>query len=344
MVENKDLKTPEEITENDTLTEDTQEAAVEATEETSAETAEEATAEAAEEAAAEAVKDAEAEAVEETEIAPSPVSKKPLIQKTIVISIVIVVIAALAALVIKLFFNNDITGTWHLVRQIQVMDDNATSDEATKTLDVDYYFTFESDGTVKSTIGTVTGKGTYTTAKNEDGKTVVTVTLSDLLTQYFLDGEYTVELSGNIFTGRTMTFTSVENTEKTYEFTAEAYSAPEIKREDDFTGNDDIVGRWVNSTGEYTLIYEFNKDGTAKYYETAMTINPYTYTPVSINIEMSGIYTVKDDTVTISYIVLEQSDKDMKFRLDGDTLYINDYPFVREGAATPDQVAAAQAQ
>ena len=27
-----------------------------------------------------------------------------------------------------------------------------------------------------------------------------------------------------------------------------------------------------------------------------------------------------------------------------DTLYINDYPFVREGAATPDQVAAAQAQ
>ena len=96
MDENKDLKTPEEITENDTLTEDTQEAAVEATEEASAETAEEATAEAAEEAAAEAVKDAEAEAVEETEIAPAPVSKKPLIQKTILISIVIVVIAALA--------------------------------------------------------------------------------------------------------------------------------------------------------------------------------------------------------------------------------------------------------
>ena len=356
MDENKD-KTTEELTENEVLAEDTQtaeQAAGEINEETApVEEAAAETADNAEEAIAETADEA-AETAEGTEAAQEVTDgaealaegkapkKKPVLQKTIVISLVIVCLAAVAAVVVGLFLNNDVTGTWHLVRQVQVISDNATSDEATENLDVDYYFTFNNDGTVTATIGTVTGKGTYTTSKSEDGKSVVNMNLYDTLTQNFLNGDYNVEFSGNIFTGKKMKFTSPDNGEKTYEFESASYKAPEIKREGDFEKKDELVGKWIYSTGEFKLIYEFNADGTAKYTEQAMTINQFTYTPISVDIEMSGIYSINDDTVTISYFLLEQSSKDITVKADGDVLYINNFPFIREGAATPDQVQQSQ--
>lgn len=345
MDENKDFTTPENINEEEAAE------AVTAAEESAQESVAETT-EAVEEAAEETTETVE-EAVEsgtelpneftvvseneEADALPAPAKKKPILMKTIVISIVIVVLAAITALAIKLFVNNSVSGTWHLVREVQVMDDNATSDEATHPLNVDYYFDFKDDGTVSSTIGTVTGTGTYKESKDENGKTVVTMDIYDTLTQYFLNGNYTAEISGNFFTGKTMKFTSVDNPEKTYDFESAKYTAPEIKREGEFTPNDDIVGKWTYSTGEFTLVYEFDKNGNAKYTEKAMSINPYTYQPMNIDISMSGIYNVSDSTVTITYFFLEQSDRDMQFRLDGDTLYINDYPFTKDGAATKDQ-------
>ncbi len=358
MDENKDLKTPENLTETEKPAEDTQEITQPEAEE--AQTAVEAE-------AADAVADSEQDgennapteqdgetaalteqdgetAADEAE-AVQPVSKKkPILQTTIIISIVIVAIAVLTTLAVRLFFNNDITGTWHLVRQVQVMDDAATSDEAVKTLDVDYYFDFKNDGSVSSTIGTVSSTGTYSTSKDENGNSVVSINNYDVLTQYFLEGDYTVELSGNVFTGKKMTFTSVSSPELSYEFESSSYKAPKIEREEEFTLNDDLVGKWSYSTGEFNLVYQFNKDGTAKYIEQAMSINPYTYSYVNIDISMSGIYTVNDGSVTISYYLLEQSNKDITFRLDGDTLYINDYPFTKDGAATVDQAQTAAAQ
>ena len=265
-----------------------------------------------------------------------------MLQKTIVISLIIVCLAAIAAVVIGLFFNNDVTGTWHLVRQVEVSSEAATSDEAGNKLNVDYYFTFNKDGSVTSTIGTVTGKGTYTMSKDENGNNVINMNMYDTLTQYFLNGDYTVEYSGNIFTGKKMKFTMADNAERNYEFESASYKAPELKREGEFEKNDELVGKWVYSTGEFNLIYEFKEDGTAAYTEQAMTINPYTYTPINVDIEMRVIYSVKDSTVTISYYFLEQSDKDITVKADGDVLYINNYPFVREGAATPDQLQQAQ--
>ena len=343
MDENKD-KITEGLTENEALTEDTQNAeqvAEELTEEAAqveeavAETAEE-TAEAAAETAdnAEEAVDGATEEVTETaedtaeavtdEAALSEIEapkKKPMLQKTIVISLIIVCLAAIAAVVIGLFFNNDVTGTWHLVRQVEVSN---------------------KDGSVTSTIGTVTSKGTYTMSKDENGNNVINMNMYDTLTQYFLNGDYTVEYSGNIFTGKKMKFTMADNAERNYEFESASYKAPELKREGEFEKNDELVGKWVYSTGEFNLIYEFKEDGTAAYTEQAMTINPYTYTPINVDIEMRGIYSVKDSTVTISYYFLEQSDKDITVKADGDVLYINNYPFVREGAATPDQLQQAQ--
>lgn len=352
MDENKD-KITEELTENEALTEDAQaieETAAEAAEdltETVDETAEdvssavEETIETVDESADDtlAQTEGETEVSANQEIAPK---KKPMLQKTIVISLIIVCLAAVAALVFGLFFNNDVTGTWHLVRQVEVGSEAATSDEADNTLNIDYYFTFNNDGSVTSTIGTVASTGTYTMSKNEDGKSVINIDIYDTLTQYFLNGDYTVEYSGNIFTGKKMKFTMSDNEERSYEFESASYKAPELKREGEFEKKDEIVGKWIYNTGEFNLIYEFNADGTAKYTEQAMTINPYTYSPINVDIEMNGIYDINDDTLTISYFFLEQSSKDITVKADGDVLYINNYPFTREGAATPDQVQQAQ--
>ena len=353
MDENKD-KITEELTENDALAEDTQdtkqaaeEAAAEVTED--AAQAEEAAAEVTEDAAqaeeaaadtAESTKEAADEAGTAGETAAA--EKKPVLQKTIIISLIIVVIAAICAVSIALFFNNDVTGSWHLVREVDVSSKAATSDEAKDKLNVDYYFNFNSDGTVESTIGTVTSKGTYSAYKNDEGKSVININLYDPLSQYFLSGEYTVDYSGNIFTGKKMKFTMAENEKINYEFESASYKAPEITRDGEFEKKDDYVGKWIYSTGELTLTYELKDDGTAVYTQQAMTLNQYTYTPININVEMRGIYDIKDGTLTLNYYFIEQSSGDFRVRADGDVLYINDFPFTREGAATPDQAQQAQ--
>ena len=369
MDENKDLKTPVDPEISDPVTENTQPLAVEAQA-----AAEDAAAEkdysldtfdddndkadVPEDADGTVTEPVDDEALQPVEEAAAPKRKKPIIQTTIIISLIIVIIAVLATLVVKVFFDKEITGTWHYVREVQVANQGATSDEAESTIGIDYYFAFSNDGTVKSTIGTITSKGTYSVSQNEDGQSVVTIDVYDVPTTYFLNGEYTYELKGNIFTGKTLVLskdaadTTGQTQTRTYEMKSEAYKAPELESEGEFEKNDDLIGKWTYSTGEYKLAYEFNEDGTAKYLEQATSINPYTYTPVNIDITMNGIYNVKDDTATITYFYIKQADKVVQFKREGDILYINDpslplgfLPFTKEGAApaSADEVPA-QAQ
>ena len=369
MDENKDLKTPVDPENSDPVTENTQPLAEEAQA-----AAEDAAAEkdysldtfdddndkadVPEDADGTVTEPVDDEALQPVEEAAAPKRKKPIIQTTIIISLIIVIIAVLATLVVKVFFDKEITGTWHYVREVQVANQGATSDEAESTIGIDYYFAFSNDGTVKSTIGTITSKGTYSVSQNEDGQSVVTIDVYDVPTTYFLNGEYTYELKGNIFTGKTLVLskdaadTTGQTQTRTYEMKSEAYKAPELESEGEFEKNDDLIGKWTYSTGEYKLAYEFNEDGTAKYLEQATSINPYTYTPVNIDITMNGIYNVKDDTATITYFYIKQADKVVQFKREGDILYINDpslplgfLPFTKEGAApaSADEISA-QAQ
>ncbi len=369
MDENKDLKTPVDPEISDPVTENTQPLAEEAQA-----AAEDAAAEkdysldtfdddndkadVPEEADGTVTEPVDDEALQPVEEEAAPKRKKPIIQTTIIISLIIVIIAVLATLVVKVFFDKEITGTWHYVREVQVANQAATSDEAESTIGIDYYFAFANDGTVKSTIGTITSKGTYSVSQNEDGQSVVTIDVYDVPTTYFLNGEYTYELKGNIFTGKTLVLSkdAADNTgqtqTRTYEMKSEAYKAPELESEGEFEKNDDLIGKWTYSTGEYKLAYEFNEDGTAKYLEQATSINPYTYTPVNIDITMNGIYNVKDDTATITYFYIKQADKVVQFKREGDILYVNDpslplgfLPFTKEGAApaSADEIPA-QAQ
>lgn len=294
----------------------------------------------AEEEAAEAADDAFGDGfdgVTESEPEAAEAPKKKLLMKPIVISIAIVVIAVVAALAVNLFFNSGIEGTWHYSRTVSVMDDGATSDEPS-SITIDYYFDFGSDGTLTETIGTVTSKGTYETHKTEDGKAVMTVTLTDPVTSgNFYDGELLITTGGNIFTGRKLTLTSTEDETVSIELVRENYTAPEIPREGEFTPSEELTGTWVYDVSPYYLTYEFRSDGTAVYHQVAPVMNYYTYTMSDFDITMSGIYDYTSDTITMSYYFTQMSSQDIQYTVkDKNTLIINNFEFVRQGTSTAD--------
>ena len=334
MDENKEFNNETVIDENLSDTEAEVTEAVEETAETVEETAENAVDEAVENiedtpAFGDELAETEAEAPAKTE------EKKSIIMKPILIAAGIVIVVALAALVIRLFFNTGLDGTWHYVRQVPMLASDATSDEAVENVDVDYYFTF-SGSEVKATIGTVTSKGTYEVHKNDDGKSVMTMELTDLITSYnFLPyGEYEVNVSGNAFTGRKLTLTTSSDESATIEMTSASYSAPEIKRENEFTPVEDIQGKWLFNQEGYDLSYEFRKDGTASYHEKVSQMNMYTGANMTIDYSIEGIYDVNDTSITMHFYYTKDSSMDITYQSDGDTLYINGFPFVREGTAT----------
>ena len=263
--------------------------------------------------------------------------KKPLVMKPVLVAAGIVLVVALAVIVIRLFFNSSVEGTWHYVREVPMMAADATSDEP-ETVSVDYYFKFERDNKVSATIGTITSRGTYDVYKNSEGQSVINMNLTDLITSYnFLAyGEYEISVSGNAFTGRKLVMSTAQDESGTIEMESASYAAPEIERENEFTVNEDIVGKWEFKQEGYDLSYEFGKDGTTKYNEYVKQTNPYTGMETTIDYTINGIYDVTDNTITVHFIYTKDSSMDIVYTLDDNTLTINGFPFVREGTATAD--------
>ena len=263
--------------------------------------------------------------------------KKPLVMKPVLVAAGLVLVVALAVIVIRLFFNSSVEGTWHYVREVPMMAADATSDEP-ETVSVDYYFKFERDNKVSATIGTITSRGTYDVYKNSEGQSVINMNLTDLITSYnFLAyGEYEISVSGNAFTGRKLVMSTAQDESGTIEMESASYAAPEIERENEFTVNEDIVGKWEFKQEGYDLSYEFGKDGTTKYNEYVKQTNPYTGMETTIDYTINGIYDVTDNTITVHFIYTKDSSMDIVYTLDDNTLTINGFPFVREGTATAD--------
>ena len=60
-------------------------------------------------------------------------------------------------------------------------------------------------------------------------------------------------------------------------------------------------------------------------------MNMYTGSNMTIDYAIDGIYDFSDSTITVTYIFTKESSMDISYQLDNDTLYINGFPFVREG-------------
>lgn len=312
---------------------ETAENAVEETTET-AETAAEETTDTAEDAVGETTDSLTEPA--QAAVVQKPAKKKRVLQGSIIISLVIVALTAVALLVFMLFFNNTITGGWHYLRHIQVSENPSDDD-----FDADYYFEFNSDGTVSYTIGTVTSRGTYSITNDEDGNTVFTCDLVDSASYSpMFYGKYTYEITGNAFSGRTLTLKSTEYDQLQFEMTSGGYTAPELKHEQEFKPNDALIGTWVYEQDGYVLTYESNADGTACYSEKVSTVNPYTGMMQNIDVSINGIYDLSKDKITLLYY-FAKTDKpgkmEINYSLDGNTLEINNLKFQKQDPASVDQ-------
>lgn len=332
MDENKEVLTPQ-------AEESAQEAAAEATEavaEAAEETAEEA-AEAAEETA-EAV-DGEAEEAapelnivedgsEATEITEEVPKKKGFpLQKTIIIALVIVALAAITALVITVFFNQGVTGEWSLNPNENAA---ATADEPQST--ITYYFRFNNDKTVSLTLGSTTTYGTYELSKSDDGQNLMTLSLPNL------SGDFYYETSGNLFAGRTLKLTYTSDDSTVLNLHSSKLQKHEFERKEEFKPKEELIGNWVYSDEMYgvTISFDIKKDGTLLYTEDSSYTNPYTKAEVYSVYTIEGIYDYDDSTITLTYYDIMDEQIVIAYEQKDGALYINGNAFTKDGVATVD--------
>ncbi len=223
--------------------------------------------------------------------------KSPVIQHTILISLAIVAAAILATVVCRLFFFNSALDTdffgnskatvWHY------SEENAsTADEAT---DYDYNLTFD-NGRLTVNVGTMEIVGKYTikpiteedaaVIKDGDSKTGTSMMVIENTIRF--DGKYTYNVSGNVFSGKTMTLTNVNNENSVFEFDSKPADMPEVERKGEFKKDEKLVGKWEYRDELGTVEYEFTDDGnfsrTDKLVDSIQSIK--------------GIYTCKDSVFT----------------------------------------------
>ena len=159
-------------------------------------------------------------------------------------------------------------------------------------------YIFTEDSEVKVVSGSISFEGEASFKKNSDGKGTY---LSNF---YYMAGElsYTIE-------GDKVTFDDGEGTTQTLK--KAEYTAPEIKKYDEFNSKNPLIGTWANE--EYSDSYTFNSDGTATYVmdfgdlEYVSKID-YTYTEKDGKVyftfdsgeglqEISSVYTINGDTL-----------------------------------------------
>lgn len=244
----------------------------------------------------------------------TPAKKKSLIQLPIIISVIIVAVVALGFLVFKCFFDTSIVGTWSI-------ESTASADEAGEP-DYSYktYYTFESNGTAKVNVGTIEYVGTYTLSTDDDGTRSVAINLTSSDT-------YSYEVTGNIFTGRTLVFT---DTYYGYSYTlnGDSLDLPKLSADDSFTPNDSVTGDWNYYDGYYDYTYSFNDDGTVLINQLDM-------------IYVKGTYTYTDDTITVTYYGSEETTMDIAYTvIDSDEIILNGLQCFRVGSASADEAAS----
>ena len=237
--------------------------------------------------------------------------KKKVFYLPIIITAAILLIAIIFFGVAYLFFDNSVEGAWI------IEGSDATSDEIQSAQDAanaNTYYIFTNDvdeqgnKIAKLKVGTMELSGTYSLSDGTDGARTLTVSVS-----YFFAGEYTYEVSGNVFTGKTMTLTS-NNTP--YKF--KSASLPELKVDvpENFEVKDELVGEWNES--EYNMTYKFDDKGNV-------------YVNQGATLEVNGTYEVNDSTITIHYLAGEETKLDLEYSFDGDTLILSGLGYEKVG-------------
>ena len=253
----------------------------------------------------------------ETAANPTVVKKKPFIQLPIIIAAALVLAVALGFFIFKGFFDTSLPGTWIFEQDLQSSESTEDEADGTKILN---YFTFNDDGELTVTVGTISYIGTYSISNDEESN-------NKILTMYVpsvINGTFNMEVSGNIFTGRTLTLANTSSTDTKFELKSGKYTAPEIKRDGDFTPNEALIGKWTYDDGLYNLSFEFNKDGTATYTENKQ-------------IKFDGIYSYTDSTITLTYYTIQEATMEANYTISDDSIVINGITFTKDTGSTSDE-------
>lgn len=255
----------------------------------------------------------------ETTTPPTVVKKKPFIQLPVIIAAALVLAVALGLFVFKGFFDTSLPGTWIFEQELQTS--TSTEDESeTDSTKILNYFTFKDDGELTVTVGTISYIGSYSISDDSENN-------GKILTMYVpsvINGTFNMEVSGNIFSGRTLALTNTSSTDTKFELKSGKYTAPEIKRDGDFTPNEDLIGKWTYDDGLYNLSFEFNKDGTATYTENKQ-------------IKFDGIYSYTDSTITLTYYTIEEATMETDYTVSDGSIVINGITFTKETDSTADE-------
>lgn len=253
--------------------------------------------------------------------------KKRMLQVPIIISLVIVIVAALALFIVKGFFATSIVGTW--VQEVSVNSDSSSSDEADK---VNVYYTYNSDGTMTEKVGSIEWSGTYTVSTDDNNNRVVIINLSQSQSSFNYD------VSGNMFTGRTLVFTTQTSSDSgtdssadnKLEFKSGTVTEPKMTPDKNFKANSKLTGKWSYNNGYNTLTYDFGDDG-------------YVTVDVAGLQTVKGTYTYTDNVITIKYCNPTEVEMNLSYSVEKDGLKINDILYTKDTGETATTQAATEA-
>lgn len=233
--------------------------------------------------------------------------KKSVIQKPLIIAACILVIALIVAGVYYFFFNNSIEGTWALSEKTTTTVD--TKSTATEQKEITRYFTFNKDGVLTISFGTVqiNGEWKYSTDDSstpDEGKKYITITVSGgMATPY----EYSIE--GNAFTGKTLTLKAKTAAQSAAQkLKSASVTTPELSVSKDFKAVKGITGSWnYKDVYKNNNIYTFNADGTCSVVVDSL----------QGKITTNGVYKVdtKKKNIKVTYYDDSKKDTDIPYKL-----------------------------
>lgn len=283
-----------------------------------------------------------------------PVKKKSKLMAPIIISVAIVAVAAIAALVMMLFFNKNIDGSWYYEQEVPTGYAESSADEP-PTVKIGYYFVFEGNNKLTVKSGSTSGSGTYTfrtgSVEGEPiGEPVVDLNFIDPLSNQPITQTFKAEISGNVFTGKKLKLTSLTNNEFSLNLESKNYEKPELKLEGDFVADKETEGKWItvqNGYGvTYTMSYEFKSDGTVSIVTVQKISSAMSGSgkDIEYTVTIDGVYTCNKGKFEITYNMGGENQKaELPYAVKekGNMLTISaaqDIDYYKVGSASADEI------
>lgn len=216
----------------------------------------------------------------------------------------------------KCFFDTSILGAWKTTYNI-TSTDSETKKETTRT--EEYTFTFNNDSTLTFHYGGMTLNGRYSLSDGNNGKNQINISITETQQKY----AFYYDVSGNVFTGRTLSLTDkdgllindenktkidcdfiTENNQKYYicRF-GQGEGEDKLPKYDDFKADDKLTGSWLYKSDDYKQSYYFDKDGT--------------FEILSYDMNIKGAYMVENGKIKMHYYAINYvaGNHDVEFEL-----------------------------